>query len=349
MQGGGPNRRSDLSPRSLDILASIVEEYIETGEPVASRTISRLRGKNLSPASIRNIMADLSDEGYLTQPHTSAGRIPTPKAFRLYVRSLPVGKAMSVEGNRLRQEIDRIDGVEAKVERSSQVLTQVSRNMGIAAAIPTKAQILHQVELIALAERRVLMVVVTGDRVVRDKVVLVDRELSADELQTLRNYINAQFSGWTFVDIQRELQARLEAEQSAYDKMLQRVGMLVQRGLFDIGLAPTLHTDGTANLVGVDLHLTREKLRELFWTLDQKRRILDLLERFLESGGEVGIQVGLGDVHPSMDELSLIGLTVDLPGGMAAKIAVLGPLRMNYERVMAAVYHVGQALQNGPS
>jgi heat-inducible transcriptional repressor len=329
----------------VEILCAIVEAYIETGEPVASRTISRAGGSQLSAATIRNIMADLSDEGYLSQPHTSAGRVPTAKAFREYVETVRVSRSLSMEATRLRHEIGRADSLDAKVARSSYVLTQISRSMGIAAAVPTGALTLHQVELIPLSDRRVLMVVVTGDRMVRDKVINLDRDLSMDELSSLRNYINLHYSGWTFAAIQTELRDRLEEDRADYDRMLQRVSMLVQKGLLDIGLAPTLHSDGASNLVGVDLHLTREKMRELFRTLEEKRRLLELLDHFLESGGEVGVQVGLGDVHANMDELSLVGITVELPGGLAAKVAVLGPIRMNYERVMAAVYHVGQALQ----
>lgn len=336
-----------LPQRSAKILRSIVHAYIESGEPVASRSISSREGAQLSAASIRNIMADLSDEGYLSQPHTSAGRVPTAKAFKEYVHALQVSRNISVEASRMRHEIRSLDSMEARVERSSHVLMQISHNMGIAAAIPSDHQILDQVELIPLADRRVLMVVVTRDRMVRDKIIHMDRALSQDELGSIRNYINYNFSGWTLSAIQRELQSRLEEDRAAYDQMLQRMSLLVQKGLLDIGLAPTLHTEGASNLVGVDLHLTREKLRELFRTLEEKKRILDLLERFLDkSGGEVEVQVGLGDVHASMDELSLIGVTIHLPGGIAAKIAVLGPMRMNYERVMNAVYHVGQALQS---
>ncbi|MBI4904755.1 MAG: heat-inducible transcription repressor HrcA [Acidobacteria bacterium] len=335
-----------LPSRDAEILHAIVSAYIETGEPVASRTVSRHGQWGLSPATIRNIMADLSEEGFLSQPHTSAGRVPTAKAFRDYVLSLEVSRGVSMEASRLRQQIRDLDGVDAKVERSSHVLTQISRSMGIAAAIPTDNQMLHQVELIALGGRRVLMVVVTRDRVVRDKVVHVEQDLSNDELASLRNHINLNFSGWTFSAIQEEMRKRLDTERARYDETLQQLGLLLGKGLLDMGGSPKVHTEGAANLVGQDLHITRERLRELFHTLEEKKRILDLLERFLEPNGEVGVQVGLGEIHPSLDELSLIGVTVNLPGGMAAKIAVLGPLRMNYEKVMSAVYHVGQALQS---
>lgn len=338
--------KSDLSPRSAEILNAIVLAYIETGEPVASRTISRSHGTRLSPASIRNIMADLSDEGFLAQPHTSAGRLPTAKAFRQFVQSVQVGRRPSVEATRLQDEIRNLDSMEARVEHSSHVLTQVSRSMGIAAAIPTDNQLLHQIELIPLSERRVLMVVVTRDRIVSDKVVRVDYDFTQDELVSIRNYINSNFAGWTFSAIQRELRTRLEEERALYDQVLQKLTVLVRKGLLDIGLAPTLHTEGASNLVGGDLHLTREKMRDLLHTLEEKKRILELLDRFLESGGELGVKVGLSELHPSMGELSLIGVTVNLPGGLSAKIAVLGPMRMNYERVMSAVYHVGQALNS---
>ncbi len=339
-------RKSPLPRRSSEILNSIVHAYIETGEPIASRTISRRGAESLSAASIRNIMADLSDEGYLSQPHTSAGRIPTPKAFREYVQSIQFARAASVEASRLKEEIRNTETMDARVERTSHVLTQISRNMGIAAAIPNANQILHQVELIALADKRVLMVVVTQDRMVRDKVVHLDYDVTQDELTSIRNYLNAEFSGYTFAAVQRELSIRLEEERAIYDQILRNLNLLVRKGLLDISLTPTLHTEGAANLVGFDFHLTREKMRDLMRTLEEKKRILELLERFLENGGEVAVQVGLADVHPSMEELSLIGVTVTLPGGLSARIAVLGPMRMNYERVMSAVYHVGQALQN---
>lgn len=340
--------RSTLARRNAEILYSLVHAYIETGEPIASRTLSKRGAEGLSPASIRNVMADLSDEGYLSQPHTSAGRIPTAKAFREYVQTLQFARAASVETARLKEEIRSSETVEGRVEVTSHVLMQISRNMGIAAAIPNQNQVLHQIELVGLADKRVLMVVVTQDRMVRDRVVMLDHQVGQEELASIRNYLNAEFSGYTFLAMQREIRARLEQDRALYDHILKNLNLLVRKGLLDMGLAPTLHTEGALNLLGFDIHLTRDKMRDLLRALEEKQRILELLERFLETSGEVAVQVGLGDVHPSMEELSLIGVTVPLPGGLSARVAVLGPMRMNYERVMAAVYHVGQALQSPP-
>jgi heat-inducible transcriptional repressor len=313
---------------------------------VASRTVAKRLREHLSPASIRNIMADLYEDGYLAQPHTSAGRVPTEKAFRVYVKSIVARRIVGVEVHRLRSELNRTDTVEQRVERSSRLLEEMTRGLGIAAAISTSSQTLDQVQLVSLGERRVLMVVVTRDQMVRNRVVTLSETLSPDELDSIRNYLNRNFSGWTLSDMQRELRRRLEQESAAFDAILQHVSLLYYKGLMDIGPAAELHMEGASNLVGVDLRLTGEKMRELFRALEEKKKILSLLERFLEQpSGEIGVQVGLSEAHPNMGELSLIGVTVVLPGGLTGRIAVLGPMRMNYERTISAVLHVGRAFQ----
>jgi heat-inducible transcriptional repressor len=341
------SRHSALEQRNVAILHSIVQAYIETGEPVASRTIAKRLGENLSAASIRNIMADLFEQGYLAQPHTSAGRIPTEKAFQSYVSSLATRRLMSHELSRILTELGEADTVQGRVQRSSYLLMQMSHSVGIAAAIPTSAQTLDRIDLLALADRRVLMVVVTRDRIVHNRVVNVPEQVPQQELDSIRNYLNANFSGWLLSEVRRELSIRLVRESAAYDDVLKRLNLLFEKGLLDIGTSPEVHMEGASNLLGLDLHLTREKMRELFRALEQKKKILHLLDHFLEKPqGEIGVQVGLAEVHPSMGELALIGLTVTLPNGLSGKVAVLGPLRMNYERVMSAVLHVGQAFQS---
>lgn len=343
-------KRTHLTDRTAEILNSIVRSYIETGEPVASRTVSKRRRDGLSAASVRNVMADLCDEGYLAQPHTSAGRIPTEKAFRTYVQSLSRARVLTDELTRLRTELGAFSTMEARVEQSSHLLTEMTRSFGIAAAIPASSQELDQIELISLAGQRVLMVVVTKDKLVHNRVVLLDQPLSQDELQSIRNYINFNFSGWTLSRIHAELKSRLDQESAAYDALLKKLTLLYEKGLLDVESSPEVHMEGASYLVGLDLHLTREKLHQLFRTLEEKKRILQLLDHFLDNpSGELAVQVGLADAHPSMQQLSLIGITVVMPGGMAAKIAVLGPMRMNYEKVISAVLHMGQAFQSIPS
>ena len=241
------------------------------------------------------------------------------------------------------------ESLEDQVERSSHLLTELTRNIGIAAAIPTANQTLDQIELLPLSEQRVLMIVVTRDRMVRNRVVPVDQPMGADELASIRNYVNRNFSGWNIGAIQGEIRRRLAEESAAFDETFKRLIVLYDKGLLDFELTPEFHLEGAANLVGFELHLTREKMRELFRALEQKKRILQLLETFLDQpSGEVAVHVGLEEVHPSMTELSLIGLSVTAPGGYSARIAVLGPMRMNYGRVISTVLQVGQAFRSRP-
>jgi heat-inducible transcriptional repressor len=294
-------------------------------------------------------MAELCDEGYLSQPHTSAGRVPTEKAFRSYVHSLARGRLLVAEFRRVRGELSQMGTMEARVERSSRMLTEMTSSIGITAAIPTSSQTLDQIELVNLADHRVLMIVVTRDQMVRNRVVSLDEPVSQDELASIRNYINVNFSGWTLSDIHADLKRRLEQHSAAFDALLRKLTLLYSKGLLDIEPTPEIHMEGASNLVGLDLHLTREKLRDLFQTLEEKKRMLQLLDRFLEQpAGELAVQVGLGDAHPGMRELSLIGVSIPLSGGLSAKIAVLGPMRMNYGKAISAVYHMGQAFRSLP-
>jgi heat-inducible transcriptional repressor len=338
------NSLGTLTPRHFDVLHALVQNYIETGEPVGSRTIARKYP--MSPASIRNMMADLLEAGYLSQPHTSAGRVPTGRGYQSYVQTLLGSRIVQAELDRLHAEIQSVSTVEGRIERSSKLLTEITRNFGIAAAIPNSTQTLDQVELVALPDRRVLMVVITRDRIARNKVISVEDHITQDELTSIRNYINYNFSGWALPNIHRELKRRLDLESATYDAILKRVSLLYSKGLLDLGLMPEVHCDGAENLIGLDLHLTREHMRELFRALEEKKRVLQLLERFLEQkDGELAVQVGLSDVHPSMGELSLIGVRFGLPNGLEAHVAVLGPMRMNYSRAVSAVLHVGRAFK----
>src|SRR5437764_6228677 len=256
------NHLGRLSPRHFDVLHAIVQTYIETGEPVASRTIARKHP--MSPASIRNTMADLLEAGYLSQPHTSAGRVPTERAYQSYVKTLLGSRIVQAELDRLHAEIQKANTVEGRIERSSRLLTEITRNFGIAAAIPTENQTLDQVELLSLPDRRILMVVVTRDRMVRNKLISIDDYISQHELTSIRNYINYNFGGWIMQNIHRELKRRLELESATYDAILKRVSIIYSKGLLDLGLMHEVHFEGAENLIGVDLHLSRRRMRDLF-------------------------------------------------------------------------------------
>jgi heat-inducible transcriptional repressor len=338
-----------LPQRTIEVLHAIVQCYVETGEPVASRTIARRRKDQLSPATIRNIMADLADLGYLDQPHTSAGRVPTAKAFHHFAQSVAARTLVDSSVERFRDELVHYSSLDQRAEHASHVLTTLTRNVGIVAAIPASAQALDQIELVRLSEGRVLMVVVTRDGHVHNQVAHLHELIAQDDLASIRNYVNSNFSGWTLNAIRAELDILLRQERALYDSLLRRLQALYSQGLLSFGFTPRIYLEGTSNLVGLDLHLTKERLRELFRALEEKQRLIDLLDQFLDAGsGEVRVHVGLENAHPSMRELSLIGVTLELPGGGETRMAVLGPMRMNYPKVMSAVVQLGRVLQSLP-
>ncbi len=338
-------RQADISVRNQEILHAIVREYIATGEPVASRSVARTRRDHLSPATIRNVMADLVDEGYLEQPHTSAGRVPTAKAFQQYVSSLSPKGVSPLELERLRTQFADDASTAARAERTCHILTGMTRNLSIAAAIPALDLMLNRVELLSLGEGRVLFVVVTEDQAVHNKVVALDAEVTQDDLNSIRNYVNHHLAGMTLLQARLELERRLADERALYDRLLHRLSTVYRLGLLDIDEGPEVFTEGTSYLLALDLHTTREKLQHLFQTLEEKQRVLRLLDLFLASNGEgLAVHVGLHGLHPSLGDFSLIGASVRMPNGALTRIAVLGPMRMNYEKVISAVCHVREAV-----
>jgi heat-inducible transcriptional repressor len=346
----------DLSSHSRgkkrQILHAIVEAYLDSGEAVSSAVIAQRRftGSSPSPATVRNAMAELAEMGFLTQPHASAGRIPTALAIQEYVASLGNVKASQAGVNKLQQKLKQIPSLPERVEESSHVLTELTQNVGIAAALPPTTQKLQQVELLPLGQHQYLMVVVTSDRSVRNQVVTLEHELNTEELAEIRNYINSEFAGHTLEQARRILNERLQDERSQYYALLRRVEIFSVNGLFSSSDSPRVFLDGAAYLVGLDLHLTREKMRELFHALEQKQQVLQILDQFLQGGDErPAIHVGLGQAHPALSEFTLIGVQVPIGAGMSARVAVLGPLRLNYQRTIAAVMEVGQALSESAS
>lgn len=338
-----------LNQRAIEVLHAIVQTYVETGEPVASRTIARRRKDPLSPATIRNIMSDLAEMGYLEQPHTSAGRVPTAKAFQHYAASIAAGLGSLQADERLRTELAPYGSPDECVQQASHLLTSLTRNVGIAAAIPASAQMLDQIDLIRLPDGRILMIVVTRDGLVHNQVAHLPEPVTQDELQSIRNYVNQHFSGWRLRDIRAELDRMVTEERAVYDLLLRRLQLLHAQGLLSFELPPRVYMEGASNLLGLDLHITRERLRELFRALEEKQRLIELLDQFLDAG-ETGLQVriGLAQAHPALRDFALIGMAVEGPGGLQTRLAVLGPLRMNYARVMSAVAQMRSLLASLP-
>jgi len=346
---------AEVTQRQRAILMAIVDRYIESGEPVGSGTIAASVGASVSPATVRNEMVALSDAGLLEQPHTSAGRIPTARAFRMFVDGLGHPRRLSAQS---RQEIDArfadVAGTQAVLERTSHVLATLSSGVGVAiAAMPGSDQLEH-VHFSRLAPGRVLAVVVTRGGAVRDRVLVLDADLSFSELETAANFLNENFRGWEIERVRAELRLRVEREQREYQRLMNSVEQLWTKAVPESAAQQTVYVEGVANLVGAAAMggaIDRERLREMMSALETKQRLVDLLNAYIDARQEsVRVVFDLEEHAPEMAGLVLIATRARLggerqEGERLGTVGVIGPKRMQYERTMHAVGYIAQVLE----
>jgi heat-inducible transcriptional repressor len=337
-----PNPGS-IGPREREILTAIVETYISTGEPVGSRTLSRQNKDGLSPATIRNVMADLADGGFLEQPHTSAGRVPTPQAYRYYVDQIS-GRAMISPADQtlISDTLQGTVDVQEFLERTSHVLSLVSSGVGVAIGNAGPKNSLEHVYFSRQGNNRVLAVVVMKSGVVHDRMMRLERDLDQSDLNTAANYINENFRGWILSNVKSELGRRIDQERSEYDRLMKSLEELYKSGALAAD-EPTknIFVEGVANLVGNDQD--RERLRDLLKTLEEKERVADLLSAYLDTRQEaVRVVIGLEEAVPEMRNFVLIGAPARVGDEMRGSLAVIGPTRMDYQHTITAVSYIAQ-------
>jgi heat-inducible transcriptional repressor len=330
-----------IGDREREILTAIVETFIATGEPVGSRTLARSNREGLSSATIRNVMADLADAGFLEQPHTSAGRVPSSEAYRYYVEQL-TGKARlsNADEDIIHDSLHGISDVQEFMERTSHVLSLISRNVGVAVAIGGPKNTLEHVYFSRLSDQKVLAVVVTKSGLVRDRVLRLD--LPQDDLDHAARFINDNFRGWTMEAMRVELARRLEQERSEYDRLMGSLELLYRQGaLATEETAQAIFVEGAANLVSGEQD--RERLQELLKTLEEKEKLVELLSAYLDAKQEaVRVVIGLDEALPSMRNLVLIGAPARVNGEVRGSLAVIGPTRIDYEHTMTAVSYIAR-------
>jgi heat-inducible transcriptional repressor len=333
--------------REREILTAIVETFIASGEPVGSRTLARASREGLSAATIRNVMADLADAGFLEQPHASAGRVPTAEAYRYYVEQLSGEAHLSHENQSIIQDtLTGVTDVEEFMERTSHVLSLISHSVGITVATSGPRNALEHVYFSRLGDQKVLAVVVTRSGVVRDRVLRLD--IPQSDLDLAARYINENFRGWTMGDMRAELARRLEQERSEYDRLMKSIEQLYQQGALAANDdTQAVFVEGAANLVmnNVTGEEDRQRLQDMLRTLEEKEKVVKLLSAYLDTRQEaVRVVIGLDEALPSsnLQNFVLIGAPARVGGEVMGSLAVIGPTRLDYQHTMSAVSYIAR-------
>ncbi|HXN80333.1 MAG TPA: heat-inducible transcriptional repressor HrcA [Steroidobacteraceae bacterium] len=333
------DRDEALGERAQHLLRILIESYIRDGQPVGSRALSRESGLQLSSATVRNVMADLEELGFVASPHTSAGRVPTDKGYRFFVDTLlqqrPLDEAASAEIRR-QFEASRENSTDL-IATVSQLLSSATQLAGVVTLPRTRQASITQMEFVALSENRVLVVLVFNDREVQNRIIQLERHYSRDELKRASNFLNEQFRGRSLREVRQEILRQL-SEAHAHMNQIMLEAIAVAQQVFESGAEGRLEyvIKGETNLMGMAELTGMEKLRRLFEAFNEKRDFLHLLDQSLKAEG-VQIFIGHESGYQILDDCSVV--TAPYADGelVVGVLGVIGPTRMAYERVIPIV------------
>ena len=330
-------RDEALGERAQHLLRILVESYIRDGQPVGSRALSRESGLQLSSATVRNVMADLEQLGFVASPHTSAGRVPTDKGYRFFVDTLlqlrPLDEAATAE---LRRQVEaNRDSSTDLIAAVSQLLSSATRLAGVVTLPRSRSASITQIEFVALSENRVLVILVFNDREVQNRIIQLERRYSPDELKRASNYLNEQFRGRTLREVRQEILRQL-SETHAHMNQIMLEAISVAQQVFEGGGGLEYVIKGETNLMGVAELTSVEKLRRLFEAFNEKRDFLHLLDHSLKAEG-VQIFIGHESGYQILDDCSVVTAPYAAGDSVVGVVGVIGPTRMAYERVSPIV------------
>ncbi len=324
-----------LDKRAQLLLKTLIERYIEEGQPVGSRTLSRYSGLDLSPATIRNVMSDLEELGFITSPHTSAGRVPTPQGYRFFVDTLLVVKSLGTgEIHRLEDQLHP-DNPQRVIQAASHLLSQLTQFAGIVRTPRRRAVTFRQLEFLRLSEKRVLLIVITPEGDVQNRILLTERDYTPAELVAAANFINQHYSGQGFEDIRQRLHQELHELRRDMMALMSAALEASSQAMADTA-APYV-ISGERNLLSVhDLSHDMKRLRQLFELFEHKTSLLQILDSSLRGEG-VQIFIGGESGVSTPDEVSVVTAPYTVDGEVVGTVGVIGPTRMAYDRVVPLV------------
>lgn len=335
---------SKISTREQDILRLLISDYIATADPVGSRTIAKKYHGGISPATIRNVMADLTEMGLIFQPHTSAGRMPTGAGMRYYVDVLL--KRRDLTGGEMETIRERCAGDERGVDsilrRTSKMLAAVSHYAGLVLAPSVQRVAFKQIQFVPLSRRKLLGIIVLQDGSVQNRLIDVSEELTYPEIERITNYCNRCLSGLTLEGALKKVGGELELDRADYDRLLKKA-MVFSKQVLEGVPEPSLVVDGEAHLLDAPEFAESNRFQKLLRVLEEKRKLLHLLERCGEGEGVrifIGADAELGD----MDAIGLVGAPYSRDGNVVGALGVIGPLRMDYSSVVPIVDFTAKVL-----
>jgi len=332
-----------LDERAKTLLKALVERYIADGQPVGSRTLSRASGLELSPATIRNVMADLEELGLIASPHTSAGRIPTARGYRLFVDTMltaqPITHGSQIEPHLLPDQPQRV------IANAAQLLSNLSSFVGVITA-PRKASVFHHIEFMRLSERRVLVILVAPDGDVQNRVIFTAQDYTQSQLVEASNYLTAHYAGRTIEEVRERLKTEVDALRGEIATLMQAA---VQAGSEAADSREQVVISGERNLLTVqDFSSDMGSLRKLFDLFEQKTQLMRLLEGSSRAEG-VRIYIGGESKVVPFEELSVVSAPYEVDGQVVGTLGVIGPTRMAYDRMIQIVDITSRLVSNALS
>ena len=332
----------ELTGRGKQILEALIEEYITTAEPVGSRTITRRQVVSLSPATVRNVMADLEELGFLASPHTSAGRIPTDKAYRFYVDSLLEARRMAFDEAEMRQRFNfHPRDLGASLQEASRLLSSLSHYVGVVVAPSMSANVFRQIEFVRLGGRRLLVILVAASGAVQNRLVELEQDIPPADLVRMANYLNEQLQGLTIAQVKRRLMEEMAGDKARYDELLAQAIVVSQQALADE--EAQIFIEGQANILEQPEFADIGRMRELFRAFEEKSQLVGLLDSCLQASG-VQIFIGAESHLNQMAGMSVITAPYRTGKDTFGVLGVIGPTRMGYAKVIPIVDYTARLI-----
>ncbi|MGA7983018.1 MAG: heat-inducible transcriptional repressor HrcA [Chromatiaceae bacterium] len=328
---------TQVSERALHFLKALIERYIRDGLPVGSRTLAKDSGLDLSPATVRNIMADLEEMGFIAAPHTSAGRIPTVSGYRLFIDSLLTIRPLTEqEVETMRLQLERLTDAVGLLENASQVLSGVTHMAGVVMLPRRERNAFRQIEFLPLSGNRVLAILVTSEGEVHNRAIHTDRRYSPAQLEQAANFLNEIFTGQDMREVRKRLLDDLKTTHARMDEIMMRAVEMAHRVVEAAERKDDFYVAGQTNLMEFTELATLERLKQLFEAFTKKSEILHLLDRCIEAEG-VQIFIGEESGYQLLDDCSLVTAPYRIDDQVIGVLGVIGPARMDYPRVIPIV------------